>query len=154
MLTCTFFLGLSACSQTAEKSDDSSENEQASYQQAVDREQAIAKNNPWHAAKLKGANFRAIGQEPAWLIELYPDEKIYLSRDYGAKMQTFNYQDPVTDQVERRSVFVLEINNKKQGEVIIEGIACTDSMSGEQFESTVMLKIDGKTFKGCGKSLY
>jgi uncharacterized membrane protein len=60
----------------------------------------------------------------------------------------------VTNQVERRSVFMLEINNKKQGEVIIEGIACTDSMSGEKFESTVMLTIDGKTFKGCGKSLY
>jgi hypothetical protein len=33
-------------------------------QQAVDREQAIAKNPPWHNAKFKGAIFHAIGQEP------------------------------------------------------------------------------------------
>lgn len=154
VLISTIFLGLSACSQTSGKLVDSSANEKISYQQAVEREQAIAKNNPWHAAKLKGASFRAIGQEPAWLIEFYPHESIYLSRDYGSKIQTFNYQKPVTNQVERRSVFMLEINNKKQGEVIIEGIDCTDSMSGEKFESTVMLTIDGKTFKGCGKSLY
>jgi len=147
-------LCLTACSQTSENVVERPDNNQQSYQQSVEREQAIAKSNPWHAAKLKGVSFRAIGQEPAWLIEFYPDEKIYLSRDYGTNIQTFNYQVPVTDQAARRSVFPLEINHEKQGEVIVEGKPCSDIMSGELFEASVTIIIENITLKGCGRALY
>jgi len=131
-----------------------SKKEQQSYQKALKREQAIAKHDVWHAAKLKGASFRAIGQEPAWLIEFYPNEKIYLSRSYGEIIQSFKYQAPVTDKVKRRSVFILDIESESQGKVIIEGKPCTDIMSGENFETTVTVVIDEQVLKGCGKALY
>lgn len=146
----SIILCLSACSQKPATSVEVEESSERSYQQAVDREQAIAKNDVWHAAKLNGASFRAIGQEPAWLIEFYPGEKIYLSRAYGEIIQTFNYQEPVTDKVKRRSVFKL----KNQGKVIVEGKPCIDIMSGEKFETTVTVVIDEQILKGCGRSLY
>ncbi len=30
----------------------------------------ISINDVWHQAKLRGVSFRAIGQEPAWLLEV------------------------------------------------------------------------------------
>lgn len=151
-LTSAILLCLSACSQTQSKVNglEHNENSQQTYQQTVDREQALAKHDVWHAAKLKGASFRAIGQEPAWFIEFYPEEGIYLSQDYGVKIQTFEYLAPVTDKIKARSIFSLE----NQGEVIIEGIPCTDIMSGEQFEATVTVMFENKRLFGCGKSLY
>lgn len=140
---------LASCHQPIE-SRQSKATEQEFYQQALERELDIAKTNPWHEAKLKGASFRAIGQEPAWLIEFYPDEKIHLSRGYGEIIQNFSYQTPLTDQVKRRSVFKLE----SAGHVILEGKSCTDIMSGEKFETTVTVVINDQTLKGCGKSLY
>ncbi len=41
-------------------------------------EEEIAARNVWHAAKLRGVAFRAIGQEPGWLLEMTTGEKILL----------------------------------------------------------------------------
>jgi hypothetical protein len=46
-------------------------------------EEAIAARNVWHAAKLRGVAFRAIGQEPGWLLEMTPGEKILLVTNTG-----------------------------------------------------------------------
>lgn len=140
-LFCLSLVFLAGCQQADQQQD---------YQQAVKREQVIAKTNPWHAAKLKGASFRAIGQEPAWLIEFYPGDKIALNWNYGERNQNFKYPVPATDKANRRSVFQLG----SQGKVIVEGKLCTDTMSGEKFETSVTVFIEEKILHGCGKSLY
>lgn len=38
--------------------------------------------------------------------------------------------------------------------VQIEGTACRDSMSGERFESTVTVTLNGKSYRGCGHALH
>lgn len=53
-----------------------------------EREQKIAKRDVWHAAKLRGVSFRAIGQEPGWLLEISNGEKIYL---YWSQYASQNY---------------------------------------------------------------
>ncbi len=37
----------------------------------------------WHRAKLRGVAFRAIGQEPGWLLEITNGTEILLVTDYG-----------------------------------------------------------------------
>jgi len=138
------FIFLGACNQVPEQ------NNQLSHQQAVDQEQTMANNNVWHAAKLRGVSFRAIGQEPAWLLEIYPNEKILLHRNYGDKVDEFIYQTPKVEQEKRRSTFSLD----QQGTVTIEGIPCSDIMSGEKFETTVTLMLEDQMLKGCGRALY
>ena len=116
----------------------------------VAREQALAKNDVWHAAKLRGVAFRAVGQEPGWLLEITTGEQIVVVTNYGQNRQTFPYVEPQEYPDERRSVFQLDSDSR----VLIEGTSCTDTMSGESFEVTVTVTLDGKEFRGCGRALY
>ena len=77
----------------------------------VDREQALAMNDVWHAAKLRGVAFRAIGQEPGWLLEITNGEEILLVTDYGSNQSSMPYVEPVVYQEERRTQYVLNDYN-------------------------------------------
>ena len=91
-------------------------------------EEEIAARNVWHAAKLRGVAFRAIGQEPGWLLEMTTGEKILLVTNYGRTKTEYPYVEPEVYQNQRKSVFVVSQDKFK---LTIEGISCTDSMSGE-----------------------
>ncbi len=116
-----------------------------------EREEAIAKHDVWHAAKLRGVSFRAIGQEPGWLLEITDGEKIFLSTAYGQTQTTYPYVEPETHPEERWSIFKVKDENL---EVTIKGVPCTDIMSGEKFEVSVFVNIDGNQLQGCGRALY
>jgi uncharacterized membrane protein len=114
-------------------------------------EEELAARSVWHAAKLRGVAFRAIGQEPGWLLEMTTGEKILLLTEYGQTRTVYPYVEPEVFQAQRKSVF-----NVNQGDVIvtIEGISCADSMSGEKFEASVTIDLNDKQLKGCGRALY
>jgi len=114
-------------------------------------EEAIAKHNVWHAAKLRGVSFRAIGQEPTWLLEISNGEKILLVTTYGQKSTAYPYVEPKVNQEQRRTVFSMKEQNL---EVVIEGKDCSDIMSGEKFAVSVFITLNGKQFKGCGRALH
>ena len=123
--------------------------EQASEDPIV-REQELAKNNVWHAAKLRGVAFRAIGQEPGWLLEITNGEEILLVTDYGQNRNAYPYVEPQEDKAARKTVFPVDDTTR----VLIEGKPCTDSMSGESFEVTVTVTLGEKTLQGCGRALF
>jgi len=114
------------------------------------REQALAENDVWHAAKLRGVAFRAIGQEPGWLLEITNGEAILVVTDYGQKSQKFPYVDPQENPVARQTVYQLDAGHS----VLIEGKPCMDSMSGATFEVTVTLILGNKSYSGCGRALF
>ena len=114
-------------------------------------EEAIAARNVWYAAKLRGVAFRAIGQEPGWLLEVITGEKILLVTNYGQTKSQYPYVEPEVYQNQGKSVFVVSQDKFK---LTIEGIICTDIMSGENFEVSVLIELDGKKLKGCGRALY
>ncbi len=116
----------------------------------VAHEQELAKNNVWHAAKLRGVAFRAIGQEPGWLLEITNGEEILLVTDYGKNKNSYPYVEPQEDQAARKTVFQVNDNTS----VLIEGKPCSDTMSGESFEVTVTVTQGGKKLKGCGRALF
>jgi uncharacterized membrane protein len=105
----------------------------------------------WHEAKLRGVAFRAIGQEPGWLLEITNGEEILLVTDYGATRSTMPYVEPVVYQEERRTQY-----NVGEYNTIIEirGEPCTDVMSGESFEVSVTLFLNNKELHGCGRALF
>jgi putative lipoprotein len=123
--------------------------EQASEDPIV-REQELAKNNVWHAAKLRGVAFRAIGQEPGWLLEITSGEEILIVTDYGKERKSLPYVEPREDKAARKTVFQIDADTS----VLIEGKPCTDSMSGESFEVTVTVTLGDKTLQGCGRALF
>jgi uncharacterized membrane protein len=122
----------------------------ASLEDPVVREQELAKNDVWHAAKLRGVAFRAIGQEPGWLLEITNGEEILLVTDYGQNRKSLPYVEPREDKAARKTIFPVDDNIS----VLIEGKSCTDVMSGEAFEVTVTVTLGEKTLHGCGRALF
>lgn len=117
----------------------------------VAREQELAKNNVWHKAKLRGVAFRAIGQEPGWLLEITNGVEILLVTEYGSTRTSMPYVEPIVYQEERRTQYVLE---GYKTIVEIRGERCSDVMSGEEFEVTVTIKQTGRDLQGCGRALF
>ncbi|MCP4333129.1 MAG: hypothetical protein GY785_10780 [Gammaproteobacteria bacterium] len=144
MIRLTAFLllaGISACG--AQEQGTAPEN-------PVAREQELAKNDVWHAAKLRGVAFRAIGQEPGWLLEITNGEEILIVTNYGQDKKSIPYVEPQVDQSARKTVYPVDDGTQVQ----IEGKPCIDTMSGESFQTTVTVTLNGKSLKGCGRALF
>ena len=125
--------------------------EQAPAQEdPVAREEELAKNNVWHAAKLRGVAFRAIGQEPGWLLEITNGEEILIVTDYGKERKSLPYVEPREDKAARKTVFQIDADTS----VLIEGKPCTDTMSGEAFEVRVTVTLGDNTLQVCGRALF
>jgi uncharacterized membrane protein len=115
------------------------------------RESELAAKDVWHKAKLRGVAFRAIGQEPGWLLEITNGEEILLVTDYGSTRTSMPYVEPVVYQEERRTQYVVGDYNTT---IEIRGEPCTDTMSGESFEVSVTLFLNNKELHGCGRALF
>ena len=113
-------------------------------------EEELAKNNVWHKAKLRGVAFRAVGQEPGWLLEISNGKEILVVTDYGQNKKSYPYVEPQEDKTARRTIFQVDAETS----VLIEGKPCSDTMSGEKFQVTVTLTVSGQTLKGCGRALF
>jgi putative lipoprotein len=109
-----------------------------------DRRRAI-----WEKAKLDGADFRAVGNEPGWNLEIQLQTRIVLVADYGASRVELPLPQPTVDQDAR-------ITRWDAGELVLEviGRPCTDTMSGERFESEVTVIWRGQILRGCGRALH
>jgi uncharacterized membrane protein len=109
-----------------------------------DRRRAV-----WEKAKLDGADFRAVGNEPGWNLEIREGGRILLVADYGATHVERPLPAPVVDQETRTTRWDAD-------DLILEviGRPCTDTMSGESFQSTVVLNWQKQTLRGCGRALH
>lgn len=106
----------------------------------------------WEHAKLSGADFRAVGNEPGWLLEIYP-RRMVLVTDYGEHRYEFETPDPVENTEERRATYETSDRGLRVI-VVIEGRECRDTMSGEVFEAAVAVKLNEATYRGCGRALH
>jgi putative lipoprotein len=109
-----------------------------------DRRRAV-----WENAKLGGADFRAVGNEPGWNLEILAGSRIVLVTDYGASRVERPLPEPTVDSDARTTRWVA-------GDLVVEiiGRPCRDSMSGEPFESTVRVTWEGQLLRGCGRALH
>ena len=105
----------------------------------------------WHKAKLRGVSFRAFGQEPGWLLEMTDGSEKLLVTGYGQTETSYPYVEPDVFPEERRTRFFISDHKL---EIIIEGKACRDSMSGEEFAATVTVTVGDDRLSGCGRALY
>jgi putative lipoprotein len=103
----------------------------------------------WEKAKLDGADFRAVGNEPGWNLEIQAGSRIVLVTDYGASRFERPLPQPRVDADARTTRW-------DTGELIVEviGRPCRDSMSGESFESTVVVTWRKQVLRGCGRALH
>ena len=114
-------------------------------------------NNPraavWEGAKLRGISYRAIGQEPPWILEIHRENGFLLVTRYGENKQQFPYVEPLTDVTQRASSYTSEANGESIT-ITIQGGKCEDSMSGEAFSSGVEISWREQSLRGCGRALH
>ncbi len=107
----------------------------------------------WEHAKLNGADFRAVGNEPGWNLEILEQSRIVLVSDYGAVRHEFPLPEPSADQDARTTRY----RTRAEGHdliLVLRGEPCQDTMSGESFDTTVLVTLDGRELVGCGRPLH
>ena len=95
-------------------------------------------------------DFRAVGQEPFWRLELHKGKELRFTYDLGKREAVTPAPVPENDPANATSVYhaVTEANDLR---VVIGPTPCTDVMSGRPFEKTVSVTLNGQTYHGCGK---
>ena len=105
----------------------------------------------WEDAKLRGVDFRATGNEPGWYLEIGEGgAKTLLVTDYGSDKYELVLPKPFTSQEGRTTRYRI----KGFLDILLEGKGCRDSMSNHSFETKVTVKLNGKTYRGCGNALH
>ncbi|NNC72219.1 MAG: hypothetical protein HKN78_05005 [Sphingomonadaceae bacterium] len=86
--------------------------------------------------------FRAVGQEPGWIVRIYENEIVY-EADYGQRTVRALTPEPEETEDGRRYV-----TNRLTVEIVEE--SCTDSMSGAGYAAQVTVTEGERTVQGCG----
>lgn len=115
-------------------------------------------NNPakavWEHAKLSGVDFRAVGNEPGWHLEISSGMKsILFVTDYGEGRYEFPFVLPLVDDEAGRTEY-RSGSGDHEIKIVLECGACRDTMSGEAFETVVTVVFDGREYRGCGRALH
>lgn len=111
------------------------------------------KASVWEAAKLDGADFRAIGNEPGWVLEIRERNKLVFDYDYDRNHVEAFANNISTDQSTRQTMFVADSESGVL-RVTLTGEVCLDSVSGEAYETTVLVEYLGVSYPGCGRPLH
>lgn len=104
----------------------------------------------WDEARRQGIDFRGIGQEPGWLLEIREEESIRFAYDYAQREVTMPYVEPVSH--DGATLYATSANGQELL-VTVRNEPCQDVMSGERFEAKVQVQLDSTTYNGCGRSL-
>lgn len=106
----------------------------------------------WEKARTEGVHFRAVGNEPGWLVEVMDDKRIRFVNDYG----NLEIKAPVDDlwvgPADEDKIYYVE-NDAVQFQVIIMKKTYQDTMSGENFPYQVRVVFPNKSYIGGGRLL-
>ena len=105
---------------------------------------------PWEDARRRGVDFRAVGNEPGWHIEVQHGRQLLLVLDYG--MQRNLVPDPIESASGGAIIYSGTAGERAMQVEIIEQ-ACVDSMSGLQFPYRVVVTFNNSYYEGCGQYL-
>jgi putative lipoprotein len=103
-------------------------------------------------ARARGVSFRAVGNEPGWLLEIGPLQRVRLDYAYGTLKLVFDELVPRADAATGQALY----EGRADGHRVRFTIAdqpCQDDMSGQPFPAAVQLEVDGSALRGCGQPL-
>ena len=114
-------------------------------------DETLAAMPSWETARAQGVDFRAVGQEPGWLLDIYTADRMVLVWDYGSNRLETPRGEPASTQEG-----ATRYEGQSGGHTLIvttRRAPCQDGMSGEPYPATVEVVIDGRTLNGCGRSV-
>lgn len=110
----------------------------------------VPERAPWEDARRRAVDFRAVGQEPGWYLEMKRDQQILFVGEYQAKRVLIPWPGEVRS---GNALSYHAVTDAHHLRVEIEEVSCTDTMSGERFASQVTVELDGIVYRGCGRTL-
>jgi heat shock protein HslJ/uncharacterized membrane protein len=118
----------------------------------IDRDRALT---PWDGVFFELArvrDFRAVGQEPGWQLEIRQGAEMRFTFDYGKGSVVMPAARVSMDSNTGTRTYhsIAEANDL---EVVIVPVQCNDSMSGRPYPATVTATLNGRSFRGCGEEL-
>lgn len=108
------------------------------------------RRDPWREAGERGIDFRAVGQEPGWYLEIDAGRSLRLVYDYGERNVVTSA--PVASTGAERTTYTGKTGTDVVT-VIVEDRPCEDVMSGEPSPNTVTVTVEGRELRGCGRPL-
>lgn len=117
---------------------------------------AAMRIDPWAEARRRGVDFRALGQEPGWYLEIDDGVRIHLVADYGEREAETPAPAPRVDSAGALLTYDARTEAHALSVVIHrepEERPCRDGMSGFAFAATVSVRLDTMTYRGCGRWL-
>ena len=105
----------------------------------------------WARAKLQGVDFRAIGSEPGWYLEIDKGNRMVLVTDNGRHWHDLVAPEPQVDTAQGITRYLTQYQERP---VVVEirREACTDD-SGDSYDSSVRVRVGPRSYSGCGRSL-
>ena len=118
----------------------------------LDRDRALA---PWDGVFFELArdrDFRAVGQEPGWQLEIRMGSEMRFTYDYGQGSAVTPAARAVLDaRTGTRSFHARTEANDLRVEIV--PVKCEDAMSGKPYPATVTVTLNERSFRGCGEPL-
>ena len=108
------------------------------------------RREPWQEAAERGVDFRAVGQEPGWFLEIDREKQIRLVYDYAEHQIITAVPAPT---IKGTSTIYDAMAESHRLTILVEDAPCTDAMSGEAFPRSVSVTIDSRTMRGCGRDI-
>jgi uncharacterized membrane protein/membrane-bound inhibitor of C-type lysozyme len=110
----------------------------------------VPRRAPWADARRRGVDFRAVGNEPGWHLEIHRGDRMVFVGDYGALR--LEVAAPVEEVLDGVRIVSGTADSQDLRVEIVQGI-CVDSMVDESYPSQVLIQLDGRTYQGCGRDL-
>jgi uncharacterized membrane protein len=109
------------------------------HERCMNRPSAV----PWEEARLRGVDFRATGQDPAWTLEI----------DEGSGIVFGDGQTRLTFPAARAPDNVIEVSSEGRSIRIERTPAECSDPTGERLDTFVRVLVDGREYRGCGRRL-
>jgi uncharacterized membrane protein len=105
---------------------------------------------PWHEASLRGIDFRAAGDDPAWSVEVDSGIGVEFGAGLGAARTVTRFPPAELKGDERR--MTLSARSASHALTLVaEQRVC--QQAGNTMTLSVTVTLDGKTYSGCGRAL-
>jgi uncharacterized membrane protein len=102
-------------------------------------------------ARERGVRYRGTGNEPGWLVEIGPGERIEFVTAFGQERHSF---DSATESAGDGNARVFNATHGDQPiQVTVSAGSCMDDMSGAAFDHVVRVEFGGQSHRGCGTAL-
>jgi heat shock protein HslJ/uncharacterized membrane protein len=118
----------------------------------LDRNRALAPRDGVFFELARDRDFRAIGQEPGWQLEIRTGSEMRFTYDYGkGSAVTPAARAQLDARTGTRTLHATSEANDLRVEIV--PVRCEDSMSGKPFPATVTVTLNDRGFRGCGENL-